>query len=572
MAKKPTLVRGSKSGQGTDRRRRPPRAGLAFLVAASCSLAPSAFAQLAGGGLIDSGLLGGSGARSTVESLVAGPTRVNTGLPWTFGGDVDVEVGLTDSPGGTGGGWQFLTLVSPNFYLNGSTSRLTASLYYSPRLSYYPSSSSQTLLSQTFNGDATYEVVPDFLFFNVRGLTGVSSRFGNTSQLSNSFYSQGEAVQTSSFSASPYIRHTFGGWGTLIAGYSYARTFQDGYGSVPSFAGFAPNAAATAGYGTTGNLATNSEFASFTTGENLGRVQDTTAVNATQNSGSDFYQGSSTFVVSNTASYAVYRWLTVLGSIGYEQYRYPRAAYSLSEPTWSVGVTVTPNADSSITVQYGRTAGTNTVLASGTYAPTARTRVYGSYTVGIQTGLGARQSLLGSTVVGPGGLLLDRTTGAPVLSNSLLSSQFTLARVKTLSVGGALLLDRDSFSASVSHSEITQLANSTDILGVTTNAGTNSETTYGTLGWQHDLNPSTNLYSSVSYGVSSNGVYFGNPGGSQDTLQLYTALTHTFTETLSGSITYSHAERYGGAIQNLPSNFGGSASQNLVLVGLRKSF
>lgn len=572
MARKFALVRVSKSGPETDRCRRPRRRGLVFLTAASCSLAPDAFAQLAGGGLTDSGLLGGSGARSTVESLVAGPSRVNTGLPWTFGGDIDVEVGATDSPGGTGGGWQLFTLLAPNLSLNGSTSRLTAALSYSPRLTYYPSSSSQTLLSHSFNGSATYEVIPDFLFFNVRGIAGVSSRFGNTSLLSNSFYSQNEAVQTSSFSASPYIAHTFGGWGTLTAGYAYSRTFQDGFGSVGPVAGFAPNATGTAGFGATGNLATNSEFADFVTGENLGRVQDKVSVLVTQNSGSDFYQGSSTFVASNTASYAIYRWLSVLGSFGYEQYRYPRAGYSLSEPTWSVGVTLTPNPDSSLTVQYGRTAGSNTILADGSYAPTARTRIYGSYNVGIQTGLGARQNLLGSTVVGPGGLLLDRTTGAPVLANSLLASQFTLSRVKTLTVGAALLLDRDSFSASVSHTDVTQLANSTDILGFTTNAGTNTDTTYGTLGWQHDLDPSTNLYSSVSYGVSNNGVYFGNTGESQDTFQVYTGLTHFFTETLSGSVTYSHAERFGGATRNLPSNFGGNASQNVVLVGLRKSF
>jgi uncharacterized protein (PEP-CTERM system associated) len=572
MAAKSRPVRGGASRPETDRHRRPPCTGLIFLTAASCSLAPDAFAQLAGGGLTDSGLFGGSGARSTVESLVAGQPRVSTGLPWTFGGDVDLEVGATDSPGGAGGGWQLYTLLAPDFYLNGSTRRLTASVYYSPRLSYYPSSSSQTLLSNTFNGSATYEVIPDYLFFNLRGIGGVSSRFGSTSLASNSFFSTNDAVQTTSFSASPYINHTFDGWGTLTAGYTYSRTYQNGYGSVPPVSGLAPNAAATAGFGTTGNLATNSEFATITSGENLGRIQDSVSVLATQNSGDPIYQGSSTFVASNTASYALYRWLTVLGSIGYEEYRYPNAGYSLSEPTWTVGATLTPNADSSLTVQYGRVAGSTTVLFDGTYAPTARTRVYGSYTVGIETGLGARQNLLASTVVGPGGLLLDRVTGAPVLANSALASQFTLSRVKTLSVGGALLLDRDSFSVSVYRTEATQLANSINVLGIPTNAGTTTDSTYGTLGWQHDLNPSTNLYTSVSYGVSNTGVFFGNPGSSQDTFQVYTGLTHTFTETLSGSVSYSHAERFGGAISNVPSNFGGTASQNLVLVGLRKNF
>ncbi len=72
--------------------------------------------------------------------------------------------------------------------------------------------------------------------------------------------------------------------------------------------------------------------------------------------------------------------------------------------------------------------------------------------------------------------------------------------------------------------------------------------------------------------MSNTGVYFGSPGTSQDTIQLYTGLTHSFTETLSGTVSYSHAERYGNAIRNLPSAFGGTTSQNVVLVGLRKSF
>ncbi len=577
-----TIGRNSVLSRGTR------RAGFALLTAASWSFAPDAFAQLAGGGY-DTGFAGSTNnLRGAVESLLPGGTRVSTGLAWTYGGDIEVDVGATDNAGGTinsgGRDWQFFTLISPDFYLNGDTPRLKVALSYSPRLAIYPQSSNQTFLANTFNGSATLTVVPDWLYVDVRAIGGISSRFGGEPLTTNAFISNNEAVQTASFSVSPYILHTFGGWGTLTAGYAYSRTFQSGDNTVTPFSnslGFNTvngpafntlNSTATAGFGTTGDLATNTEYATFTTGENLGRIQDTLSVTASQNSGSSFYQGSSTFAANNTLSYAVNRWLAVLGSVGYQEYRYPQGGYNLSEPSWAVGVTLTPNPDSTITVQYGRTAGSNTVLANASYTPTARTRVYGSYTVGIQTGLGSRQSLLGTTVVGPGGLLLDRTTGTPVLASSLLASQYTLSRVKTLTAGGVLLLDRDTFSASVTHDDVTQLIGSTDIFGISTNAGTNTTDTYATLAWQHDLNPTTNLYSSVSYGTSTTGVYFGNPGGSQNTLQLYTGLTHNFTETLSGTASFSHAERSGAAIRNLPTAFGGSTSQNVILVGLRKSF
>ena len=437
---------------------------LMLALTGACAIGTSAQAQLAGGGLTDNGYIGGGGTslRDTVGSLIARPNTQGLARPWTFNGGVDVEVGATDSAGGAGGGWQPVILLSPDLNLNGVTSRLNVALSYNPRLAVYPSTSSQTLLSHTFNGSATAVVVPDLFYVSARGITSLSSRFGDTSLVSNSLLSQSEAVQTSSFSISPYLSRQIGGYGTVTAGYSYSATFQDGNnGFVNNY--FAPTAGSTAGFATTGQLQTNTEFATFSTGENLGRVQDLVQAAASQNGGSTFYQGSSTLSVRNTISYALYRWLAVLASGGYQEYNYPNGGYNLRQPTWSVGLTLTPNPTSSITVEYGQTAGVNTVLADGTYTPTARTRVFGSYTVAIQTGLGARQSLLGSTTVGVGGLLLDRVTGAPTLANNYLASQYPLSRVKTLTVGGAVLLNRDSLTATVANSSIQQLAGSTDI-------------------------------------------------------------------------------------------------------------
>ena len=529
-------------------------------------------AQLAGGGFASSGYAtGGTSLRDTVTSLQAGPSASSV-RPWTFSGDVDLEVGATDSPGGYGNrGWQPVILVAPDLVLNGVTSRLSVALAYSPRLAVYPSSSDQTLLSHTFNGSADLIVVPDLLYLSARGISDLSSRFGNTSLLANSLVSRSEAVQTTSVSISPYLQRTIGGYGTLRVGYAYSQTFQDDDNRFAS-PYFAPTSAQTAGFGATGNLQTNTEFASFTTGENLGRISNSISATASQFSGSYFYTGASTSSVTDKLSYVVYRWLTVFGTVGYEDYNYPRSGYKLDEPTWTVGVTLTPNQTSSITVQYGQVAGVNTVLVNGTYSPTARTVIFGSYTVDIQTGLGARQALLGTTTVGPGGILVSNSTGAPTLANSYLASQYPLSRVKTATVGGSLLLDRDTFTISVAHSELEQLGGSVSILGVGTQSGTRTSSIYGSLNWQHDLSPSTSLNSGVSYASSDNGVFYGAPGTSQDVVQVYSSLNHVFTDTVSGSVTYSHSERFGAASRNLPAAFGGSATQNTLLVGVRKSF
>lgn len=545
-------------------------AGLGAVVA-SLSLASPAAAQLAGGGLTDNGFpVTGNAARDAVSSTISGPSAA-TVRPWSFSGDVDVELGATDSPGGINNGWQPLILIAPNLNLSGTTSRLNVALNYSPRLALYPSTSSQTLLSQSFNGSVDATLVPDLLYVSLRGISDVSSRFGNTSLLSNSFVSRSEAVQTTSFSISPYLQRTVGGYGTATVGLTYAQTFQDGDNRFNSIY-LAPNAAQTAGFGTTGNLQTTTEYGSFSTGENLGRIQESISASASQFSGSYYYRNASTLSVVDKLSYVVYRWLSVFGTVGYQEYNYPTSNYQLDEPTWTVGVTLTPNETSSITVQYGQVAGINTVLANGTYSPSARTRIYGSYTVDIQTGLGARQALLGSTSVGLGGALVSNLTGAPTLANTYLASQSPLSRVKTANVGAALLLDRDVFALNAGYSQFMQLGNSTSILGVGTASGTSTDTSYVSLSWQHELNRSTSLNSGISYSLSNNGIYYGAPGTAQDTLQVYTSLNHVFTDTLSGSLTYSHSERFGDAARNLPAAFGGSASQNTLLAGLRKSF
>ena len=531
-----------------------------------------AIAQLAGGGVADPGIpLSDTSVRGSISSYLNGPSPV-TVRPWTLSGDMDVDVGATDSPGGIrSGGWQPLILLAPDISLNGTTSRLNVALTYSPRVAYYPSTSGQTLVSQTFNGSADAVLVPDLLFLSVRGISDVGSRFGNTSLLSSSFVSRSEAVQTTSLSVSPYIQRTIADYGTITVGYTYSQTFQDsdnGYNSVY----LAPNAAQTAGFGTTGNLQTNTEFGSFTTGENLGRIQESISATASQFAGSYYYQGASTLSATDRLSYVVYRWLTVFGTIGYQEYNYPRSGYLLDQPTYTVGVTLTPNETSAITLQYGQVAGISTFLANGTYSPTPRTRIFGNYNVDIETGLGARQALLGATSVGAGGLLISNLTGAPTLANTYLASQYPLSRVKTASIGGALLLDRDALTLTFGHSEFQQLGNSTSVLGVATPSGTNTTATYVSLSWEHELSPSNSLSTVVSYASSDNGIYYGVNGGASDTAQLYSSFNHIFTDTLSGHVSYSHSQRFGSASTNLPAAYGGNATQNTFLVGLRKSF
>ena len=357
-------------------------------------------------------------------------------------------------------------------------------------------------------------------------------------------------------------------------GYEYDRTLQgaqnNNFNNNPFIApGTTVN---NPGFGFTGNLSTSREYATFTTGENLGRWNDTVSLNYSQYGGSAAYGGASQGNYTNTLKYAATRAITLIGVVGYQSVQYPSQSYALNDPTWQLGATVVPNADSSITVLYGRTYGETTWEVDGTYSPGPRTQLAIRYQTGVDTGLAAQQRLLQTTTVGPGGILLDRITGLPVLQSNLNASQYGLSRTRTFSFTAAYVINRDAFTASISNFEQSSLVPTTSIVGVTTPAGTSTTTTSGTLNWSHDLNPTTTFSNAFSYSVSSIGVYLGNPGSSQNVATFQSTLSHNFSETLSGNVQYSYINRGGAALNGLPSNFGGATTQSLITAGLRKSF
>ncbi len=540
----------------------------------------AAWAQAAGGLLPATGVGGrGQDLRSNLEGLLPNLPVRSIGRAWTISPSIGVDVGVTDNPGGSGrsSSVDAFTMISPTVALTGDTSRLTVRLNYAPEVYLYARTSGQNRVSQSLNASTLVTIVPETFFLDLRGLISEQSRTGSNqlvNQQNNQFLSRQDTIRSVSFSATPYLQHRFAGWGTGRIGYSIARTLQDSQDGLNTFNNGLNTFDTSPGFGTTGNLTTQRERASFVTGENLGRINNETILEAVQYSGSGAYHGAYRNTVSNELGYAVSRTITLLGGIGYQDLRFSGApGYRLREPTWNVGTRLSPNADSTITVLYGRRDGSTQVSFDGSYSPTARTRIFGRYSTGISSDAEDQQSVLQTTSVGPTGLLVDSVTGAPVSATNSFGTQNGINRIKRLSFTALLLMDRDSFSATVTNEDRTTLTPSTSFLGNTVAPGTSSSSTTGSLGWQHDLNPVTSLSTTVSYGVSNNATLLGNAGGgSQNTFSASASLGHTFTETLTGSVRYSYTDRSGGQGNNLPATLGGNSTQNLLLVGLRKSF
>ena len=530
-----------------------------------------------------------SDLRGQLQQYLPGtlPPRVG-GPAFLIQPSIGIDVGVTDNAQRVDRGRQadVFTTVSPVLQLSGDTSRVTVNLNYSPLLTAYANTPSQTRIDQFGNGVLLLKIVPDAVFLDIRGTITQQSRTGGYGQTSTQTLNRNDQIQSATVSVTPYAEHRFSGWGTGQVGYSFARTVQDGRSNQANFNTNQSDQFGTQNqfFGATGNLTTQRERASFVTGENFGRINDIVVVEAVQYSGVGAYRGAHRNQVTNDVGYAITRKITALAGFGYQDLQFSGTpGIHIKEPIWSVGARFAPDQDSTLTVTYGHRDGFNSFGADGALSPTARTRVFVRYSTGLTTDAQEQQNLLASTNVGPTGLLVDQATGAPVSSSSgSFGTQNGLYRLRRVSVTGSLILNRDAISVSLSNEERTNVSNITSVNGTATvPAGTSSTGTFGTVAWQHDLSPALSSTASVSYGVDDTAAIAGAGAntGSRRTIQASLALNYIFTQTLTGSARYLFTDRSGGVGQN-QTNFnsfgfgqsGQSYTENILLVGLRKSF
>jgi len=523
--------------------------------------------------------------RNQVSSLLASGPAPLLGPNFIITPSIGVDVGATDnalevsSPRRA----DVFTLISPAISLTGDTARLQVNASYSPVVSLYAQTSGRTRVDQYLSGDAFATVVPDLFYVDLRSYITQSSITGGYGPYGSSTLNGRDQVQTSSIALNPYLIHRFDGWGTGTLSYSLAYTSLSGYGNGNNGALIAPNPALGGGFlggfpnnqvntGFSGNqdLTSNRELAQFTSGENLGRINLTGAVSLEQFSGTGAYSNSYRNLYTLDGQYALNRSIALVGEIGYQNLRYSGLfPVNISSPTFQAGVQWTPNADSSVTVTYGRRDGLDSVFVDGTYAPTARTRIYASYSTGLTSAAEDQQNLLQSANFA-GGFATSAQSGAPLVStNNAFGTQNGIYEDKRLSVTGALLRPRDTYSVGVVHEERRQVNGSNGGSPTFVNNG-NYGGTYGQLSWQHDLSPavSTGLY--VQYGTDTVTTQFAGQGTNGNTGEQFASASATvnyaISATLSGHATYYFNSRFGSGVS------GRDYLENIVLVGLRKGF
>ncbi len=476
--------------------------------------------------------------------------------------------------GGAGGfgnsvGSDFVTFIQPAITIIDTSQRLEVNLTYQPVGEIYAQHSGFSQFEEEGSGDILATILPGWLYLDLRGSISQQSVFGGSGPASTVTLSPNERETVSSVSISPYVTHTFGGTGTLQAGvgYSYSATDAPNYGNVtvPTNQGniqLNQYLRESGLYGSS-SLGTERAFASFTTGENYGRLRDRLGVDASFYTGNGAAGGGRRVLVTDDASYAINRWLTVLAQIGYESLDYPNAGYRYSGPIGYGGVQLTPTRGTSLTLEYRYVDGFGSIFAQGSWQATPRLRVYGGYSEGIATfDQDLQNSLLDTADENVTGVAASGLIAAPLLAGSnFFGANQNLSKLKRANIAATWLGNWDVVTLAADYETTTPVGRS--LFGFVP-ASTEGE--FISVSERHELSETLALTGFIQYGRSRSGLLYS---GTADSISVSAGIEKSFNRGLSA---YA---RFGGSYYlsgNTFGAFGQSGNVSSVIVGGLKRF
>jgi uncharacterized protein (PEP-CTERM system associated) len=512
-----------------------------------------------------------------------------------------------------------ITIIAPGISIAGDTAHIKLNLDYQPNLLLHAINGPLNVVTQQLTAVGLVTVVPNFAYVDVRAFSGVQSALGalagagtlgagnvgiatpgtagtttpgtNTAGTAGTPGTTGEGlnrnneVQTSSFGISPYLLGQFGDYGSGKLGVSANAA------SYNTIHGFVASPLPSGGAGAQ-NILTTEQLAHFTSGQFLAKLQyafdadiqqsrnvaqagtvniGTTTV--TQPAGTTNSQRE-TF--NNSLSYAVNHAFTLTGSIGYQNIEYSGLnPYNFTGVIWNAGFTYAPGPYTSLTMSYGRQAGTNAFQASGYAQVGKRTTVTVSYSNTVGSQLENLQNQLNASAIGAANALVNVQTGGPTLvANNELGVQSGVFRFNTFVAAFTTVWDRDTFQGQVSWTEQTSLTPGIGATTITPLPGggvliTPTETSVlgpsttvesASLAWTHLLSPATTLNSNVAYSYT-----IRNAGENDSSFSTSTALQYLLTPSTTLTARYSFFDR----VSKIP---GYSLYENILLLGITKQF
>jgi hypothetical protein len=229
-------------------------------------------------------LMSAFGSASGTATGTAAPTGLSiykqVGVSETYTTNAGYNIG-----GGSNSGDDFITEIQPAIRVIDNTQRVKIDLTYDPIGMIYARNSSYSQFEEQGNGDILVTLLPDWLYLDLRGIISQQSIFGGLGPAGTVTLSPDERETISSVSISPYVSHTFGGNGTVQAGVGYSYSAVDASHGLNNVIDSVNNIYGLGDYGSS-YLNTERGFASYTTGDNLGRLRNRIGTD------DSYYQGS----------------------------------------------------------------------------------------------------------------------------------------------------------------------------------------------------------------------------------------------------------------------------------------
>lgn len=452
-----------------------------------------------------------------------------------------------------GGQSDLITTITPGILVNLATPRAVGTLNYTPSAQIYARNSDDDNIAQALNGFAQAELLPQTLFLSLNAFVSTQNTFGGLTPAGTSVISPNNRTTSTGFVVNPSFVHRFEEIGTLRLGYALSEASNSGDEAfLPSSSTpfFAPSYALT-----------NQATASFTTGPAFGRFNDVVAAMFERSTGTGVLDGAHQYVFSDTLRYAVLRQLYVFGTLGRENIFYAsEPPLEINDTIWAGGVTLIPNAASTITVGYGHFQGEDSPFVTATVALSARTILTASYSDLLGTSLQSLQSGLFNSVVSPTGVPVDNQTGAPVLlTNQLLSLQSSVSRNQIFSAGVISTWPRDTYALTFLDEKQKLIAN-----GPGTTGFSQSSVSAG-LSWAHVLTPALTSFAYVQGGTTTSAAVGRS---TTPTFAAQFSLLNRFTPTLTGSASLQFTNQWLGNGFNTTNN----AFQASLILAVQKVF
>jgi uncharacterized protein (PEP-CTERM system associated) len=477
------------------------------------------------------------------------PPETGQVTPLTIGPSIGISQLFTDNAAGTAPAQpEFVTQITPGLSINGETARAKVDFNYLPTFNHFENGDSKDRVDQNLNANGMITPITDKLVVDFQAYANEANASGNASNQQGILVPTDNRILYYIGNIAPHYHQQYGDLATLDVTYSLDSTNTSVEGAkLPGL-----------GINSTNSLGRNA-LVSIGSADAFGRLGLRADFSHSDNSGSGANTESTTGVDTVGLSYHFNRVFSLSMNGGYQSIDYPAngstPAYKSNGVTWSVGLTITPNALSTVSIGYGKQQGSYNPSIQVGYSLGPRTNVSASYLVSVQNQLTSTLQNLRYLVYDQFGNPIDSRTGLPFSGiDQSFGSQNVLFRDKP-----ALI----SLSHQLTRSSVT-LTGKYEVRDSLSGVSINTKAMSASLNYTRQLTPLIQGNMNLGY-THITSKTFGSPEEDSDSVSLSGQLLYN----LSGTTTISVVEDFFRTTSSTPAS--SSQSQQLT-VGLRKSF